>query len=103
MNRYGIDDEAITDVGFFYPYAYKHFIKLPNSFKWGVLVDFFDSVGLNIEISFYSLEPHPYPFSIRIKPPNGAKRIYAGIQNKFETRTEARTAAIEKANQIYNS
>ena len=48
--------------------------KLPDSMKYGVFIDYFDSVGLSITID-----------------PLGET-----------TRPEARTSAIEKANEIYN-
>ena len=66
-----------------------NFEKLPSSFKHGVLVDYFDSVGIDIEI--YTTI-HGFDFMIKTN-------IFGGY---FETRAEARTAAIEKADELRN-
>jgi hypothetical protein len=75
------------------------FNSIPTSMQYGVYVDFFDSVGIIIEIEL-KFKP-PYPFGINYTN-NGVKYFALGIQNKFETRREARTAAINKANEIFN-
>ena len=66
------------------------FVRSPNSMKYGVYVDFFDSVGIYIIIS---RDSGWYDVDI------------AGEWTSTTTqdnRTEARTLAIEKANEIYN-
>ena len=60
-----------------------------------MLVDFFDSVGIKISIRNIS---DAYWFVINNVHTKGKKDRYEGKQ----TREEARTAAIEKANEIYN-
>ena len=68
---------------------------LPDSMQFGVLVDFFDSVGIRIIIGTgYS----GYLYFYSIKRPN----FNAEFDNEFQTRQEARTKAIEKADEIYN-
>tara|TARA_B100001146_G_C16002290_1_gene357237 strand:+ start:44 stop:337 length:294 start_codon:yes stop_codon:yes gene_type:complete len=64
----------------------------PDSFRWGVLVDFFDSVDIYIVVGLF--DHNNWQFEI--------------LQDTtwkidFETRTEARKEAIKKANDIYNS
>lgn len=67
------------------------FKYLPHSMQYGVIVDFFDSVGIYIEIC---------------KTPHSAVCYYMvnDCDNDFlfKTRHEARAAAIEKATEIYN-
>jgi len=68
------------------------FYDLPPSMQYGVYVDFFDSVGIYICIYFGDVggyEVHIYA--------KGYKNI-----GTYERRQEARTKAIEKANEIYN-
>ena len=77
-DEYGDDD----------PYLW--FTELPASMQYGVYVDFFDSVGIYIIIS---RDSGWYDVDI------------AGEWTSTTTqdnRTEARTLAIEKANEIYN-
>lgn len=62
-----------------------------NSMKFGVYVDFFDSVGILINIS-----PLNFPLD---------NNFWSSVNGKVKyhkTRPEARTAAIEKANEIHN-
>ena len=71
-DKYGSDD----------PYTW--FTELPKSMRYGVLEDYFDSVGVNIS-SF----PH-YEF-------------HKSLDNiLFNTRPESRTAAIEKGDKLRN-
>ena len=72
------------------------FYGIDSSFKWGVFLKFFDSVGINIEIG------------IGFK--RGTMKVisyycyYEGVRNEapFKTRTKAQKAAIDSANEIYN-
>ena len=70
------------------------FNELPNSLKYGVYVDFFDSVGIVISIGFYkgvgNVKPY-YQWDI--------EDIFS---EDIETRKETRKEAIEKANEIRN-
>ena len=61
-----------------------------ESMQYGVYVDFFDSVGIRISMNQFNDE---YWFDIDPQ----------GIDSEcLKTRPEARMAAIEKANEIYN-
>jgi len=65
--------------------------------KWGVYVDFFDSVGLNVWV--YSTDSNQWYVSILQK-----NRYLKGFGGKtYKNRKDARTAAIEKANEIVNN
>ncbi len=70
-----------------------YFEQLPFSMQYGVYVDFFDSVGVNIyEASTSYLIHH-----------NSEKKRGYRNKKKLSSRHEARKAAIEKANEIYNN
>ena len=73
-----------------------NFDILPNSMQYGVYVDFFDSVGIKISIRNIS---DAYWFVINNVNTEGKKDRYEG---RYMSRPEARTKAIEKANEIYN-
>ena len=68
------------------------FFECHLSMQYGVYVDFFDSVGLRIGVS-----------------PVFENDFWVYLNNEeindidFKTRPEARTAAIKKANEIYNA
>jgi hypothetical protein len=73
----------------------------PNSIRYGVYVDFFDSVGLIIEnkvdtdwdykrITYYTEIEYNF-------------RIWSTMSYEYETRNEARTQAITKANELFNN
>lgn len=71
------------------------FSNLLESMKFGVYVDFFDSVGIKVTIEIgYS----GYLFNYRISMEN----FNDEFDNEFETRHEARRVAIKKANKILN-
>tara|TARA_R110000764_G_scaffold52161_1_gene113595 strand:+ start:95 stop:487 length:393 start_codon:yes stop_codon:yes gene_type:complete len=74
------------------------FYELNYSMQYGVYVDFFDSVGIYIDISFYELNSGIIEFDYTI----GALNVLDIYGDDFKRRPEARTAAIEKANEIYN-
>jgi hypothetical protein len=69
------------------------FYELNYSMQYGVYVDFFDSVGIIIDIS----------------PSNFCSVFYVYLNKKTVpvttcgTREDARTASIKKANEIYNN
>ena len=77
--------------------VYGWFYGIDLSFKYGVYVDFFDSVGIFCEDRRYT----DVNMAWVVKYPN-----FDGIQDRFDgltkTRQEARVKAIEKANEIYN-
>jgi hypothetical protein len=72
-----------------------YFSLLTNSMKYGVYVDFFDSVNLEIYIKKIAIEK----YSIYID--NIGHHVLDNYVF-FKNLKEARTAAIEKANEIYN-
>ena len=81
-NHQGFDAEQIA---LDRKYRLKVFYQLYPSMQYGVYVDFFDSVGINSS-SFSHYEFYK-----------------CNLDNTlFHTRPEARTAAIEKANELYN-
>ena len=69
-------------------------IRLTDSMKYGVYVDFFDSVGVYIQIET-RLFDNEHPVYIYYK------RNYTRV-GRYKKRPEARIAAIEQANEIYN-
>ena len=72
------------------------FKDFPFSMQYGVYVDFFDSV--NIEIEIHNRKDYLEGWRFFIRPCNII------IENdEFKTRQEAQTEAIKKANEIYNS
>ena len=76
------------------------FEYLPQSMQYGVLVDFFDSVNIWIELQHYwAMSEWSFEISKKITY-NLGESIY--IEDCIETRSEARVKAIEKANEIYN-
>ncbi len=73
-------------------YVSEHFEILPFSMQYGVLVDWFDSVGIEIEIQIDHFEVGATYFLIN-------NRHQSPI---FFTRNDTRQKAIEQANKIYN-
>ena len=74
----------------------ENFYSLPDSMQYGVLVDFFDSVGITIQIEYYH---HLSSFGASTLEKDGRYELY---EIRSKPRQEARTKAIEKANEIYN-
>jgi len=71
------------------------FYNLPlHSMQYGVYVDFFDSVGIHISTNAYSPKELSTAYWYDIQP----QEVDCTGQN---TRQEARTKAIEKANDIF--
>ena len=73
---------------------WRELYKLPESMQYGVYVDWFDSVGINILITV------EFDFGYII-----VEKRYDEIEEVkrwYNTRPEARTKAIEKAVEIYN-
>ena len=68
---------------------------LTFSMQYGVYVDFFDSVGIDVYVAS-SPNHKSYYFSV------GKLFKWETVTKQMETRHEARTKAIEKANEIYN-
>lgn len=72
-----------------------------QSMKYGVYVDFFDSVGVKVDVFTESKYPDLY-FDFRITEVKKSSFWGTATIGEFKTRQEARTKAIEKANEIYN-
>ena len=68
------------------------FFRMPLPMQFGVFVDWFDSVGLEIMITLN--EQMQFSYAI-----NGE---HCSLDEGYESRTEARSAAIEGANLIFN-
>ena len=65
--------------------------------KFGMLIDWFDSVGVEIQMVLTS----PECWSCTIEDLNDTIRTYDEYDS--ETRPQARVKAIEKGNEIYNN
>lgn len=98
--KQGLNFNVVTDVEgnkdtYYIPVSY--FNDYPQSMQYGVYVDFFDSVGIRISIRNIG---DSYWYVINYPNKKGLQDRYEG---KFMSRPKARTAAIEKANEIHNS
>jgi len=80
-DKYGSDD----------PYTW--FTELSKSMQYGVLEDYFDSVGINIEITNDNKDIKTFWIDINAKEIDSVE---------LNSRPEARIAAIEKANELRN-
>jgi hypothetical protein len=74
------------------PYS-QGFCLSDNSIQYGVYVDFFDSVGIRLECIYDSYSSNEWYVGINCVSQKGS----------FKLRTDARTEAIKKANEIYNN
>jgi hypothetical protein len=88
-NHKGFDAEQIA---LDRKYRLKVFYQLYPSMQYGVYVDFFDSVDLNINVICYC-NGDEWQFDIEQR-----QEFY-----NTKSRPEARVLAIEKANEIYNN
>ena len=75
--------------------TYSVFMGKSLSEKYGVLVDWFDSVGIQIEIIISNSN-----YAFQIFKVNNNKPMYS--IGEWEVRHQARQKAIEQANEIYN-
>jgi hypothetical protein len=73
------------------------FYKEPFSMQYGVLVDFFDSVGIFVDAQADAFDYGKFWYSVLDKD-----HSYGEPNADYITRTEARQKAIEKAVEIYN-
>ena len=71
----------------------KEFSTFNDSMQYGVYVDFFDSVGIRLECIYDSYSSNEWYVGINCISQKGS----------FKLRTDARTEAIKKANEIYNN
>ena len=79
-------------IGFFY--------EFPFSMQYGVYVDFFDSVGLTLLIN---TETYDCWWSTILEEDLMSPYFESCKPIETESRNEARTKAIKKANEIYNN
>tara|TARA_R110000782_G_scaffold150690_1_gene243385 strand:+ start:752 stop:1144 length:393 start_codon:yes stop_codon:yes gene_type:complete len=81
------------------------FYDLPKSMQYGVLVDYFDSVGVIIETPFY-WGGNWWKYEISTRELSCSEEEYVtnlrASKEGFKTRPEARPEAIKKANEIRN-
>ena len=80
------------------------FDDLPDSMKYGVLVDYFDSVDLPITIGVYTIrinEAKDWCFQIVGNKHSNQNKLIS-FERFYNKRPEARSAAIEKANELRN-
>jgi len=78
------------------------FYNYCDSMQFGVYVDFFDSVGIIIELQVHvtpSMQGRRFEC---IRPVILSNGKFCDVGASFGTRERARTAAIKKANEIYN-
>jgi len=83
------------------------FISMSFTERYGVYVDFFDSVGMKLSVCW--IEPTNNDKSnwwgeilTKGKPNEFGFEWLIEYENTFESRPEARSATIEKAKEIYN-
>lgn len=69
------------------------FYNLPFSMQWGVYLEFFDSVGVYIDIQFYAVNN----FICKVNTLDG---LY--YQDLYNNRQQAQQKAIEQSNEIFN-
>jgi len=84
------------------PMTYPHFddfCMLPEAAQWGVIQDWADSIGVRIDIVVFYDRMLGYVRGYEVKV-NDDNIFNNG--DVFETRQEARNAAIEKLNELIN-
>ena len=80
------------------PVHNKSFFHLPDNMQWGVIQDWFDSVEIEISSPRYGKG-----FEGEVWEVINKENDWVWNSKRFDTRQEARTVAIEKAVEIYNS
>jgi len=81
------DKHYKSQVGVNLPVNFKSFNMLPFSMQWGVYLEFFDSIGQQIEITHYRKQYL-------------AELMFDNWAEYFDTRQEAQQEAIKKAFEI---
>jgi len=74
---------------------YTAFEIQPFSMQWGVYLEFFDSVGIQIDIDIYLESFKCFLHTKEKTDANGYRH--------FDTRQQAQTEAITKANELFNA
>ena len=83
---------------FDFGFGLEHFYRCSDSMQYGVYVDWFDSVGISLFTYSHFINDNQYYFEWAIL--SGKHFVKRQCE---DSRLEARTAAIEKANEIYNN
>jgi len=78
------------------------FKKLPQSMQYGIFVDFFDSVGMMIELQVHVDPTMQGGCFKKFKAVILFKGRFVNVPNGYGKRYNARTEAIKKANELYN-
>ena len=78
----------------------KLFICYEPAMQWGVYQDFFDSVGYEIEVKRHSNDK--WVFKIYFEQGHYDFTLFKSHKFGINTRIKARTAAIERAKDLYN-
>jgi hypothetical protein len=78
-------------------YSVDFYLSLPKAFKYGVIVDWFDSVGIYVSIERY------YSRSTLLDVNRCNYESDSENGGEYKTRPQARQKAIEKATEIYNN
>ena len=98
--EYTVNEDGETDI---YKIDIKEFYEHKDSMQYGVYVDFFDSIGIMIELQVH-VNPTMQGGSFKcIRPAILSDGRFHNVGASFRKRDRARTAAIEKANEIYDS
>ena len=78
------------------------FNALKDNRKWGVYVDFFDSVGMILNIGpKWDFSGYLALIEMQGEKTTYANKVFEGFI-PFKTISEARKAAVQRANEIYN-
>ncbi len=80
---------------------FEHFNISPSSMQYGVYVDFFDSVGIGIVSNTFTIS-NETSYNFDIYHNGGYLSNREALKDVCKMRSEARTAAIEKANELFN-
>jgi len=78
------------------------FYNYCDSMQYGVYLDFFDSIGIMIELQVQVTPTMQGGFFKCIRPSILSDGRFHNVLASFGTRERARTEAIKKANEIYN-
>lgn len=79
-----------------------HFYKFPESMQFGVLVDFFDSKGIKIEIQIITEPTMQGGFFRCFKPMINYNGRFFNCLVRTKKRSVSRKVAIEKSCELYN-
>jgi hypothetical protein len=80
----------------------KTFYTKNKSMQYGVFVDFFGSVGIYIQLMPYFHSVKEVVLWFFTFKDERCVHLNSHLENKAKTRPEARTKAIEKANELFN-